>query len=70
MHETYLVATKLNGRSFITGDLPKNFEEAKSLAKRLAGDSLWQGSEIVILWDNIEIKRMETKLKNYKKKKS
>jgi len=57
--EWYLVATKLNNRSFITGDPPMdNFEETESLAKRYASDPLWQGSEVVVLWDNVEVKRI------------
>jgi len=57
--EWYLVATKLNNRSFITADPPMDsLEQAKSLAKRYASDPLWQGSEIVVLWDNVEVKRI------------
>jgi hypothetical protein len=57
--EWYLVATKLNNRSFITGDPPMDsFGEAESLAKRYASDPLWQGSEIVVVRDRIEVKRI------------
>ncbi len=57
--EWYLVAAKLNNRSFIMADPPMdNLEQAESLAKRYASDPLWQGSEVVVLWDNVEVKRI------------
>ena len=61
--EWYLIAAKLNDRSFITGDPPvNNLEEAESLAKRYASDPLWQGSEVVVLSrDNVEIKRIRVR---------
>jgi len=61
--EWYLVAAKLNDRSFITADPPMdNCEEAESLAKRYASDPLWQGSEVVVLSrDNVEIKRIRVR---------
>lgn len=59
MKKYYLVATKLNNRSFITADSPtEDFEKAKLLAAQYKNSSLWQGAEIAILADNIEIERI------------
>ena len=56
--KSYLVATKLNGRSFIMPDsATDDFEKAESLAKQYANSPLWQGAELVILWNNTEMER-------------
>ncbi len=60
----YLIAVKLNNRSFITPDPPiYDLSEAESLASKYFKSGQWQGVEIVTVWhDGTEIERHEYKV--------
>ena len=52
----YLVAVRLNNRSFITAEpVMDSKKEAHQLALQYSNDPLWQGVEIVTLWNRIEV---------------